>query len=105
VLFSSIDGREVQVTIADVVAVLKCSHEPPETNFPWLECPTMLTVEDIVADMCEGQFADSHQNAANKTKIPQNLLFIDMVLYRNVCPLRHKTLEEGSFPQCSVFIP
>jgi hypothetical protein len=71
VLFSSIEGREVQVTIADVVAILKCSHEPPETDFPWLECPPVLTVEDIVVDMCEGQFADNHQNAASKTKIPQ----------------------------------
>jgi hypothetical protein len=26
VLFSSIDGRDVEVTIADVAAVLKCSH-------------------------------------------------------------------------------
>jgi hypothetical protein len=60
VLFSSIDGREVQVTIADVAAVLKCSHEPPESDIPWLECPSMLTVEDIVADMCEGQITDSH---------------------------------------------
>jgi hypothetical protein len=34
VLFSSIDGREVQVTIADVAAVLKCSHEPPKIDFP-----------------------------------------------------------------------
>jgi hypothetical protein len=91
VLFSFIDGREVQVTIADVAAVLKCSHEPPESDVPWLECPPMLTVEDIVFDMCEGQFADSHRNAASKTKIPRNLLFIDMVLYRNVCPLGHKT--------------
>jgi hypothetical protein len=85
VLFSSIDGREVEVTIADVADVLKCSHEPPEMDIPWLVCPPMLTVEDIVADMCEGQFA------ASKTKIPQNLLFIDMVLYRNVYPLGHKT--------------
>jgi hypothetical protein len=71
VLFSSIDGREVQVTIADVATVLKCSHEPPESDVPWLECPPMLTIEDIVSDMCEGQFADSHRNAASKTKIPQ----------------------------------
>jgi hypothetical protein len=91
VLFSSIDGREVQVTIADVATVLKCNHEHPESDVPWLECPPMLTVEDIVSDMCEGQFADSHRNAASKTKIPHNLLFIDMVLYRNVCPLGHKT--------------
>jgi hypothetical protein len=97
VLFSSIDGREVQVTIADVVAMLKCSHKPPETDAPWLKCPPMLTDEDIVTDMCEGQFEDSHRNTANKTKIPWNLLFIDMVLYRNVCPLGHKTQRRDLF--------
>jgi hypothetical protein len=97
VLFSSIDGREVEVTIADVAAILKCSHEPPEMDIPWLVCPPMLTVEDIVVDMCEGKFADSHRNAASKTKIPQNLLFIDMVLYRNVCPLGHKTQRRDLF--------
>jgi hypothetical protein len=97
VLFSSIDGREVQVTIADVAAVLKCSHEPPESDVPWLECPPMLTVEGIVSDMCEGQFTDSHRNAASKTKISQNLLFIDMVLYRNICPLGHKTQRRDIF--------
>jgi hypothetical protein len=57
----------------------------------------MLTVEDIVGDMCEGQFADSHRNAANKTKILWNLLFIDMVLYRNMCPLGHKTQRRDLF--------
>jgi hypothetical protein len=97
VLFSSIDGREVEVTIADVAAVLKCSHEPPKMDIPWLMCPPMLTIEDIVADMCDGQFTDSHRNAASKTKIPQNLLFIDMVLYRNVCPLGHKTQRRDLF--------
>jgi hypothetical protein len=91
ILISSIDGREVEVTIANVVAVLKCNHKPPESDVPWLECPSMLTLEDIVSDMCEGQYANSHRNVASKTKIPQNLLFIDMVLYRNVCPLGHKT--------------
>jgi hypothetical protein len=70
ILISSIDGREVVVTIADVTAVLKCSHEPSESDVPWLECPPMLTLEDIVSDMCEGQYADHHRNAASKTKIP-----------------------------------
>jgi hypothetical protein len=91
VLFSSIDGREVEVTIADIATVLKCSHEHPESDVPWLECPSMLTLVDIVSDMCEGQYADNHRNTTSKTKIPWNLLFIDMVLYRNVCPLGHKT--------------
>jgi hypothetical protein len=95
--FSSIDGRKVEVTIADVAAVLKCSHEPPESDIPWIECPSMLTLEDIVSDMCEWQYADDHRNAASKTKIPRNLLFIDMVLYRNVCPLGHKTQRRDLF--------
>jgi hypothetical protein len=97
ILFSSIDGREVEVTIADIAAVLKYSHEPPESNIPWLECPSMLTLEDIVFDMCEGQYVDDRQNAASKTKIPRNLLFIDMVLYINVCPLGHKTHRRDLF--------
>jgi hypothetical protein len=97
ILVSSIDGREVEVTIADVAATLKYNHEPPESDVPWLECPSMLTLEDIVSDMCEGQYTDSHKNAASNTKIPQNLLFIDMVLYRNVCPLGHKTQRRDLF--------
>jgi hypothetical protein len=54
VLFSSIDDIDVEVTIADVVAVLKCSHAPPESDVPWIDCPSMLTIEDIISDMCEG---------------------------------------------------
>jgi hypothetical protein len=57
----------------------------------------MLTLEDIVSDMCEGQYVDKHRNAASKVKIPWNLLFIDMVLYRNVCPLGHKTQRRDMF--------
>jgi hypothetical protein len=97
VFVSSIDGREVEVTIADVVAILKCSYKPPESDVPWLECPSILTLEDIVSDMCEGQYADRHRNAANKAKIPRNFLFIDMVLYRNVRPLGHKTQRRDMF--------
>jgi hypothetical protein len=96
-LFSSIDGRDVEVTIGVIAAALKCSHEPPESDIPWLECPSMLTLEDVVSNMCEGQYADDRRNAASKTKIPRNLLFIDMVLYRNVCPLGHKTQRRDLF--------
>jgi hypothetical protein len=96
-LFSSIDGKDVEVTVGDIAAALKCSHEPPESDVPWLECPSMLSLEDVVSDMCEGQYADDRRNAASKTKIPRNLLFIDMVLYRNVCPLGHKTQRRDLF--------
>jgi hypothetical protein len=85
------------VTIRDIATVLKCSHEPPESDIPWLECPSMLTLEDVVSDMCEGQYADDCRNVASKTKIPRNLLFIDMVLYRNMCPLGHKTQRRDLF--------
>jgi hypothetical protein len=70
VLVSSIDDRDVEVTIADIVAILKCHHEPPEADEPWIDCPSMLTLEDIVSDMCEGQYVDRHKNATSKAKIP-----------------------------------
>jgi hypothetical protein len=91
VLVFSIDDRDVEVTIADIAAVLKCHHESHEVDEPWIDCPSMLTIEDIVSDMCEGQYANWHQNVANKAKIPPKLWFMDVVLHRNVCPLGHKT--------------
>ena len=97
VLVSSIDDKDVEVTIADVAAALKCSHEPPDSDIPWIDCPSMLTIEDIVSDMCEGQYADNHCNAANKAKIPLKLWFVDIVLYRNLCPLGHKTQRRDLF--------
>jgi hypothetical protein len=70
ILFSSIDDRDVEVTIADIAVALKCHAEPPEAEKPWIVYPSMLTTEDIVSDMCEGQFADKHKNAASKVKMP-----------------------------------
>jgi hypothetical protein len=93
----SIDGINVEVTIVDVAAVLKCNHEPSESDIPWIDYPSMLTIEDIVSNMCQGQYADKHQNVASKAKIPPNLWFIDMVFYRNVCPLGHKTQRRDMF--------
>jgi hypothetical protein len=97
VLVPSIDDRDVELTIANVVAALKCSHEPPDSDIPWTDYPFMLTIEDIVFDMCEGQYADSHHNAASKAKIPPKLWLVDVMLYRNVCPLEHKTQRWDMF--------
>jgi hypothetical protein len=58
------------VNIADIAAALKCPHEPPEVGEPWIDCPSMLSLEDIISDMCEGQYANRHKNAASKAKIP-----------------------------------
>jgi hypothetical protein len=85
------------VTKADIATASKCSHELPDSDIPWIDCPSMLTIEDIASDMSEGQYADSHHNAASKVKIPPNLWFIDIVLYRNMCPLGHKTQRRDMF--------
>jgi hypothetical protein len=97
VLVSSIDDRDVEVTIADIAAILKCHHEPPGADKPWIDCPSMLTIEDIVSDMCEGQYVDRHKNAASKAKIPPKHWFVDVVLQKNVCPLGHKTQRRDMF--------
>jgi hypothetical protein len=41
VLVSSIDDRDVELTIADIAAILKCRHEPPEAD----EMPPLSTSE------------------------------------------------------------
>jgi hypothetical protein len=66
ILVSSIDDRDVEVTIVDIAAVLKCHHEPPEADEPWIDCPSIVTLEDIISNMCEGQYADRHKNVASK---------------------------------------
>jgi hypothetical protein len=97
ILFSSIDDEDVEVTVVDIVAVLKCHAEPPEEEEPWIACPSMLTTEDIVSDMCQGQFADRHKNVASKAKLPPQLWFVDVVLQKNVSPLGHKTQRRDLF--------
>jgi hypothetical protein len=80
VLFSSIDDRDVEVTIANIATALKCHAEPPEAEELWIVCPSMLSTEDIVSNICEEQFVDKHKNAASKVKMPPQLWFVDVVL-------------------------
>ena len=97
VLVSSINDRDVEVTIANIAAIFKCHAEPPKADEPWIVCPSMLTIEDIISDMCEGQYANKHNNAASKAKMPPKLWFVDVVLQRNLCPLGHKTQRRDLF--------
>jgi hypothetical protein len=66
--------------------------------------PPMLTVENIVSDMCEGQFADRHKNDATKSRLPPQLWFVDNVLQKNVYPLGTQNIETGPIPHSPVFI-
>jgi hypothetical protein len=95
ILVSYIDDRDVEVTIVDIAAILKCNHEHPLQ--PWIDCPSMVTLEEIISDMCEGQYADRHKNVASKVKIPPQLWLVDIVLQKNVCPLGHKTQRWDMF--------
>jgi hypothetical protein len=70
VLSSSIDDRDVEVTVADIAMALKCNVEHPKADDQWIDHPFILTIEGIVGDMCKGKFADQHKNAASKSKLP-----------------------------------
>jgi hypothetical protein len=85
------------VTIANIAAALKCHAEPPEAEELWIVCPSMLSTEDIVSNMCEKQFVDKHKNAASKAKMPPQLWFVDVMLLRNMCPLGHKMQRREMF--------
>jgi hypothetical protein len=61
------------VTVANIAATLKCYAEQPEADDQWIASLSMLTIEDIVGDMCEGQFADHYKNVSNKLKLPPQL--------------------------------
>jgi hypothetical protein len=97
ILSSSIDDRDVEIFIADIVAALKCHAECPESKEQWIACPSMLTTEEIIEDMCEGRYVDQYRNATSKAKLPPQLWFVDFVLQRNVCPLGHKTQRQNFF--------
>jgi hypothetical protein len=97
VLSSSIDGRDVEVTIANIATALKCNMEQPEVDDQWIARLSMLTAEDIVSDIYEGQFTDRHKNPATKSKLPPQLWFVDFMLQRNVCPLGHKIQRRDLF--------
>ena len=73
VLSSSIDDRDIEVTVVDIATALKCYAEQPKADDQWIAHPSMLTTKDIVGDMCEGQFTDQHKNAASKSKLPPQL--------------------------------
>jgi hypothetical protein len=58
VLSSYIDDRDIEETVADIATALKCNAERPKADDQWIDCTSMLTTEDIVRDICVGQFAN-----------------------------------------------
>jgi hypothetical protein len=90
-LSSTIKGKQVDVTTSDIAIVLHCNDEHPPADAQLDDQPDPFYVSEIIEDMCAGQYADEKWKAGSRSKLPQPLLLVDYVLYRNVCPLGHKS--------------
>jgi hypothetical protein len=96
VLSSPIDDRDIEVTLADIAVALKCHAKRPEVDNQWIACPSMLTTEDNVVDMCEGQFANQYKNAARKQSCLHNS-GLWTSYYRVMCVLWDTKHRDGTF--------
>jgi hypothetical protein len=88
---SIVKGKQVDVTTSDIAAALHCNDEQPPADAQLEEQPDPFYVSEIIDDMCANQYADEKWNAGSRSKLPQPLLLVDYVLYRNVCLLGHKS--------------
>jgi hypothetical protein len=70
ILYSTIDDVDIEVTIVDIAAALKCYDECPQSEELWEAYPSMLSTKEIVDDMYEECHADHYRNATNKAKLP-----------------------------------
>jgi hypothetical protein len=90
-------GKQLDVTTSDITAALHCNDVHPPADAQLDDQPDTLNVSEIIEDMCAGQYANEKQNAGSRSKLPQPLLLVDYVLYRNVCPLGHKSQRRDQF--------
>jgi hypothetical protein len=99
VLFSNVKGKPVEVTTADIAAALKCNDDHPPVEAQMDAQPEPFYISQIIDDMCGGKYADNKNNAGSRSKLPPQLWLVDSILYRNVCPLGHKTQRRDPFIQ------
>jgi hypothetical protein len=99
VMFSTVQGKQVEVTIADIAATLHCNDEHPPKDAQLDEQPESFYVSEIIEDMCAGQYADEKWNASSRSKLPPQLWLVDPIMQQNVCPLGHKSQRRDQFLQ------
>jgi hypothetical protein len=99
VLFSNVKGKPVEVTTTDIAATLKCNDDHPLVEAQMDAQPEPFYISQIIDDMCGGQYADNKNNAGSRSKLPPQLWLVDSILYRDVCPLGHKTQRRDPFIQ------
>jgi hypothetical protein len=73
VLFSTVQGKQVEVTTSDIVAALHCNDEHPPADAQLDEQPESFYVSEIIEDMCAGQYADEKRNVGSWSKLPPQL--------------------------------
>jgi hypothetical protein len=99
VLFSTIQGKQVEVMTSDIATTLKCNDEHPPEDAQLNEQPESFYTSEIIEDMCAGKYANDKRNAGSRSKLPPQLWLMDSILQRNVCPLGHKTQRRDQFLQ------
>jgi hypothetical protein len=99
VLFSTDQGKQVEVMTSDIVATLKCNDEHPPKDAQLNEQSESFYTSEIIEDMCAGQYANDKRNAGSQSKLPPQLWLVDSILQRNVCPLGHKMQRHDQFLQ------
>jgi hypothetical protein len=98
-MFSTVQGKQMEVTTSDIAATLHCNDEHPPADAQLDEQPESFYVSEIIEDMCDGQNANEKRNAGSRSKLPQQLLLVGYILQRNVCPLGHKSQRRDQFLQ------
>jgi hypothetical protein len=79
-LFSTIQGKLIEVTTLDIVAALKCNDEHPLKNAQLDEQPESFYIPEIIEDICAGQYVDDKNNAGSRSKLPPQLWLVDFIL-------------------------
>jgi hypothetical protein len=80
VLFSTVQGKQVEVTTSDIADALKCNDEHPPEDAQLSEQPKSFYTFEIIEDMCAGQYADDKRNAGSRSKLPPQLWLVDSIL-------------------------
>jgi hypothetical protein len=94
-----IKGKPVEVATVDIATTLKCNDEHSPVEAQMDAQPESFYISQIIDDMYAGQYADNKNNAGSWSKLPPQLWLMDSILYRNVCPLGHKTQRHDLFIQ------
>jgi hypothetical protein len=70
VLFSTVQGKQVEVTSSDIATTLKCNDEHPLEDAQLDEQLESFYISETIEDMCVGQYADDKNNVGSRSKLP-----------------------------------